>query len=68
MTTSTQTLTDFSVFSDHLQVHEEVFEDIERRGLHDLLRFTRHFGGMVWYLMSRNRVDKLLQDMLTRQL
>ena len=68
MATSTQALADFSVFSDQLQVHEKVYEDIERRGLHDLLRSTRHFGGLVWYLMSRNRVAKLLKDMLTRQL
>jgi len=45
-----------------------VYDNIERRRLYDLLRSTRYFGGMVWYLMTRDRVDNLLRDMLTRQL
>ena len=45
-----------------------VYESIDRRRQYDLLRSTRYFGGMVWYLMSRDRVDNLLQDMLTRKL
>ena len=45
-----------------------MYEDIDGRGLYDLLRSTRHFGGLVWYLVTRSRLDGLLRDVLERSL
>lgn len=50
------------------QVHHTVYEDLDRRGMYDILRSTRHFGGMVWYLLSRQQLRGLLGDMLERNL
>lgn len=51
-----------------VQVHHRAYEDIEKRAKYDLLRSTRHFGGMVWYLLCRRRTDGLLIDMINRDL
>ncbi|XP_069505685.1 small ribosomal subunit protein mS22 [Ambystoma mexicanum] len=53
---------------DYIRVHHRTYEDIENAGNYDILRSTRHFGGMVWYLVSRRRIDGLLIDMLNRDL
>lgn len=54
--------------SDYIRVHETTYEDLERQGKYDLLRSTRHFGGLAWYLVNNRRVDGLLIDMLQRDL
>lgn len=51
-----------------VQVHHCTYEDIEKHAKYDLLRSTRHFGGMVWYLVSRKKTDGLLIDMINRDL
>ncbi|XP_074402902.1 small ribosomal subunit protein mS22 [Zonotrichia albicollis] len=53
---------------DYIRVHHRTYEDIEKHGKYDLLRSTRHFGGMVWYLLSRKKADGLLIDMINRDL
>ncbi|KFW77432.1 hypothetical protein N305_07245, partial [Manacus vitellinus] len=53
---------------DYIRVHHRTYEDIDKRAKYDLLRSTRHFGGMVWYLLSRRRTDGLLIDMINRDL
>ncbi|XP_024260337.1 28S ribosomal protein S22, mitochondrial-like [Oncorhynchus tshawytscha] len=35
---------------------------------YDLLHSTRHFGGLVWYLVNARRVDGLIIDMLQKDL
>ncbi|XP_028320589.1 small ribosomal subunit protein mS22 [Gouania willdenowi] len=53
---------------DYIRVHESTYEDLEKRGKYELLRSTRHFGGMAWYLVKARRVDGLLVDMLRKEL
>lgn len=53
---------------DYIRVHHTVYDDLDRRGLYDLLRSTRHFGGLVWYLTTRQHLKGLLGDMLERNL
>ncbi|KAM4743349.1 small ribosomal subunit protein mS22 [Anableps anableps] len=54
--------------SDYIRVHQATYEDLEKNGKYDLLRSTRHFGGMAWYLVIARRVDGLIVDMLRREL
>ncbi|XP_042313960.1 28S ribosomal protein S22, mitochondrial [Sceloporus undulatus] len=53
---------------DYIRVHHQTYNDIDKHGKYDLLRSTRHFGGMVWYLVNRKRTDGLLVDMIQRDL
>ncbi|XP_035241508.1 28S ribosomal protein S22, mitochondrial [Anguilla anguilla] len=53
---------------EYIKVHQITYEDIEKQGKYDLLRSTRHFGGMVWHLVNSRRIDGLVIDMLQREL
>ncbi|KAM3874961.1 small ribosomal subunit protein mS22 [Diretmus argenteus] len=53
---------------DYIRVHAATYENVEKHGKYELLRSTRHFGGMAWYLVNARRVDGLIVDMLQRQL
>ncbi|XP_029571553.1 28S ribosomal protein S22, mitochondrial [Salmo trutta] len=48
--------------------HAATYEDLEKMGKYDLLRSTRHIGGLVWYLVNARRVDGLIIDMLQKDL
>ncbi|KAM4628195.1 small ribosomal subunit protein mS22 [Polymixia lowei] len=54
--------------SEYIKVHTATYEDLEKHGKYELLRSTRHFGGMAWYLVNARRVDGLIVDMLKRDL
>lgn len=54
--------------SEYIRVHAATYEDLEKHSKYDLLRSTRHFGGMAWYLLNARRVDGLIVDMLKREL
>ncbi|XP_048845151.1 28S ribosomal protein S22, mitochondrial [Brienomyrus brachyistius] len=54
--------------SEYHKVHRLTYEDIDKRAKYELLRSTRHFGGLVWHLVTVRRVDGLLVDMLQREL
>uniref|UniRef100_A0A1A8CT24 Mitochondrial ribosomal protein S22 n=1 Tax=Nothobranchius kadleci TaxID=1051664 RepID=A0A1A8CT24_NOTKA len=54
--------------SDYIKVHAATYEDLDKHGKYDLLRSTRHFGGLAWYLVSARRVDGLIVDMLKKEL
>ncbi|KAM9184027.1 small ribosomal subunit protein mS22 [Mergus octosetaceus] len=54
--------------ADYIRVHHRTYDDIEKHAKYDLLRSTRHFGGMVWYLVNRKKTDGLLIDMIHRDL
>ncbi|XP_072249093.1 small ribosomal subunit protein mS22 [Leuresthes tenuis] len=54
--------------SDYIKVHAATYEDLDKHGKYELLRSTRHFGGMAWYLVSARRVDGLVVDMLKNEL
>ncbi|KAG8445465.1 hypothetical protein GDO86_010299 [Hymenochirus boettgeri] len=52
----------------YIRVHHQTYEDVDLHGKYDLLRSTRHFGGMAWYLCGRRKIDGLLIDMIQRDL
>uniref|UniRef100_A0A3Q3G077 Mitochondrial ribosomal protein S22 n=1 Tax=Labrus bergylta TaxID=56723 RepID=A0A3Q3G077_9LABR len=54
--------------SEYIRVHAATYEDLDKHGKYELLRSTRHFGGMAWYLLNACRVDGLLVDMLKKEL
>ncbi|XP_034404082.1 28S ribosomal protein S22, mitochondrial [Cyclopterus lumpus] len=54
--------------SDYIRVHAATYEDLDKHGKYELLRSTRHFGGMTWYLLGARRADGLIVDMLKRDL
>ncbi|XP_078419802.1 small ribosomal subunit protein mS22 isoform X1 [Cetorhinus maximus] len=54
--------------ADYIRVHHQTYEDIDKHGKYDLLRSTRHFGGLVWYLVNRRKIDGLLINMIQRDL
>ncbi|XP_048460601.1 28S ribosomal protein S22, mitochondrial isoform X3 [Rhincodon typus] len=54
--------------ADYIRVHHQTYEDIDKNCKYDLLRSTRHFGGLVWYLVNRRKIDGLLIDMIQRDL
>ncbi|XP_067102072.1 28S ribosomal protein S22, mitochondrial [Osmerus mordax] len=54
--------------SGYIRVHAATYEDLEKQGKYELLRSTRHFGGLAWYLVTHKRVDGLIIDMLQRDL
>ncbi|XP_045929548.1 28S ribosomal protein S22, mitochondrial [Micropterus dolomieu] len=54
--------------SEYIRVHAATYEDLDKHGKYELLRSTRHFGGMAWYLLNARRVDGLIGDMLKREL
>ncbi|XP_076591390.1 small ribosomal subunit protein mS22 [Chaetodon auriga] len=53
---------------EYIRVHVTTYEDLDKHGKYELLRSTRHFGGMVWYLLNARRVDGLIVDMLKKEL
>lgn len=50
-----------------VQVHAATYENLDKHGKYELLRSTRHFGGMAWYLVNARRLDGLLVDMLKNE-
>ncbi|XP_049631834.1 28S ribosomal protein S22, mitochondrial [Suncus etruscus] len=54
--------------TEYIKFHHQTYEDIDKHGKYDLLRSTRHFGGMVWYLVNKKRIDGLLIDQIQRDL
>lgn len=54
--------------SEYIRVHAATYEDLDKHSKYDLLRSTRHFGGMAWYLLNARRVDGLIVDMVKREL
>uniref|UniRef100_A0A8C3TBZ1 Mitochondrial ribosomal protein S22 n=1 Tax=Chelydra serpentina TaxID=8475 RepID=A0A8C3TBZ1_CHESE len=52
--------------ANYIRVHHQTYEDIDKHAKYDLLRSTRHFGGMVWYLVNRKKTDGLLINMIQR--
>ncbi|XP_077205068.1 small ribosomal subunit protein mS22 [Paroedura picta] len=53
---------------DYIRIHHRTYEDIDKHVKYDHLRSTRHFGGMVWYLVNMKRTDGLLIDLIQRDL
>ncbi|XP_072035930.1 small ribosomal subunit protein mS22-like [Amphiura filiformis] len=54
--------------ADFIRVHHRVYEDLDQTTKYDLLRSTRHFGGMAYYLAKQRRIDGLLVDIIQRYL
>ncbi|XP_028374804.1 28S ribosomal protein S22, mitochondrial [Phyllostomus discolor] len=54
--------------AEYIKIHHQTYEDIDKHGKYDLLRSTRHFGGMAWYFVNKKRIDGLLIDQIQRDL
>ncbi|XP_028614738.1 28S ribosomal protein S22, mitochondrial [Grammomys surdaster] len=54
--------------TEYIKVHHQTYEDIDRDGKYELLRSTRHFGGMAWYFVNKKKIDGLLIDQIQRDL
>ncbi|ELW48576.1 28S ribosomal protein S22, mitochondrial [Tupaia chinensis] len=54
--------------AEYIRVHHQTYEDIDTQGKYDLLRSTRHFGGMAWYFVNKKKIDGLLIDQIQRDL
>ncbi|CAH3038876.1 unnamed protein product [Porites lobata] len=52
----------------YIRVHQKTYEDIVLSNKFDLLRSTRHFGGLVYYLVKAQRIMELIEDMMARDL
>ena len=50
------------------QVHQRTYDNIVFAKKFDLLRSTRHFGGLVYYVAKMQRIMELLEDMMARDL
>ncbi|KAK3105097.1 hypothetical protein FSP39_017204 [Pinctada imbricata] len=52
----------------YIELTSKVYEHVNRTQQFDLLRSTRHFGPMAFYLTWHDKIDLLLADMLERNL
>ena len=52
----------------YIEIVKKTYDHISANNEFDLLRSTRHFGPMAFYLAWEGRIDSLLQDMIKRQL
>jgi len=53
---------------DYIRVTHRTYEHIDQTNSFDLLRSTRHFGPMSFYFVWYKKIDRLLSDMLRRDL
>ncbi|XP_033642157.1 28S ribosomal protein S22, mitochondrial-like [Asterias rubens] len=53
---------------DFIRIHQKTYDDIDAKEKHNLLRSTRHFGGLAFYLSRKQQIDGLLVDMIKRHL
>ncbi|XP_071840618.1 small ribosomal subunit protein mS22-like [Apostichopus japonicus] len=54
--------------ADFIRVHRRVYEHIKKHHRYDLLRSTRHFGGLAFHLTRNRCIEGLLADMIERNL
>jgi len=45
---------------DYIRVHERVYNNIDSMHLYDVLQSTRHYGGLLFYLIQNNMTNNLL--------
>ncbi|XP_032239658.1 28S ribosomal protein S22, mitochondrial [Nematostella vectensis] len=48
---------------DFIRVHQHVYDDINANSKFELLRSTRHFGGLLYYLTRLRKLDNLLDEL-----
>lgn len=53
---------------EYIRVTHTTYDHISKRKKFDMLRSTRHFGPMSFYLACNNEIEKLLIDMIEREL
>jgi small subunit ribosomal protein S22 len=53
---------------DYIRVTHRTYEHIDQTNSYDVLRSTRHFGPMVFYYVWFKRIDRLMNDMIRRNL
>lgn len=53
---------------DYIRITHRTYEHIDQTNLFDILRSTRHFGPMSFYFVWYKKIDRLLNDMIRRDL
>lgn len=53
---------------EYIDFFQAVYTDIDQQKLYDLLRSTRYFGGLVYYLAKNFTIDGIVLDMIQRNL
>jgi small subunit ribosomal protein S22 len=51
-----------------MRVTHRTYEHIDQTNSYDVLRSTRHFGPMTFYYVWFKRIDRLMNDMIRRNL
>jgi small subunit ribosomal protein S22 len=52
----------------YIEIHKTVYDDIIENNLYDLLHSTRHFGGLVWYIVRTKKVQGFVENLLKRDM
>lgn len=52
---------------DYIRVHQTVYDYVDRNGLYDALHSTKHYGGLVWYLIKEDNLNGIIYDMVKNQ-
>nr|AKL90128.1 mitochondrial ribosomal protein s22 [Macrotrachela sp. CR]AKL90133.1 mitochondrial ribosomal protein s22 [Macrotrachela sp. MA] len=53
---------------DYIRVTHRTYEHIDQTNSYDLLRSTRHFGPMIFYYVWFKKIDRLMDDIIRRDL
>ncbi|KAJ7393225.1 28S ribosomal protein S22, mitochondrial [Desmophyllum pertusum] len=54
--------------ADYIRVHQQTYEDIFANKKFDVLRSTRHFGGLVYCLTKQQRIVEIMDDLMDKEL
>ncbi|XP_022793485.1 28S ribosomal protein S22, mitochondrial-like [Stylophora pistillata] len=50
--------------ADYIRIHHRTYEDLLKSKKYDILRSTRHYGGLLYYLATQQKINQLLNDMM----
>ena len=50
-----------------VQVHYRTYEDLLTHKKFEILRSTRHYGGLLYYLAKQKKLNELLDNMMDRE-
>jgi len=53
---------------DYIRVTHQTYEHIDKTNSYNVLRSTRHFGPMTFYYVWHKKIDRLMNDMIRRNL
>nr|XP_058968608.1 small ribosomal subunit protein mS22-like [Pocillopora verrucosa] len=53
--------------ADYIRVHHRTYEDLLTHKKFEILRSTRHYGGLLYYLAKQQKLNELLDNMMDRE-